>query len=86
MLNKKNSLFNSYLMLYSCIVNRIQININYLRNVQTYEWLRRNNIHISENQRRLEMNKKLNEDTSWSVAPKRIITKTEIDEEYFKRK
>ena len=86
MLNKKNSLFNSYLMLYSCIVNRIQININYLRNVQTYEWLRRNNIHISENQRRLEMNKKLNEDTSWSVAPKRIITKPEIDEEYFKRK
>ncbi len=86
MLNRKNSLFNSYLMLYSCIVNRIQININYLKNVQTYEWLRRNNIHISENQRRLEMNKKLNEDTSWSVAPKRIITKTEIDEEYFKRK
>jgi hypothetical protein len=86
MLNRKNSLFNSYLMLYSCIVNRIQININYLRNVQTYEWLRRNNIHISENQRRLEMNKKLNEDTSWSVAPKRIITKPEIDEEYFKRK
>ena len=85
MLNEKNSLFNSYLMLYSCIVNRIQININYLRNVQTYEWLRRNNIHISENQRRLEMNKKLNEDTSWSVAPKRIITKSEIDEEYFKR-
>ena len=86
MLNRKNSLFNSYLMLYSCIVNRIQININYLKNVQAYEWLRRNNIHISENQRRLEMNKKLNEDTSWSVAPKRIITKTEIDEQYFKRK
>lgn len=59
------------------------IKINYLQNYQSHEWLRRNKINIQENQGRIEMNRKINED----VEPIRTTIKPMIDySKYFNRK
>lgn len=68
-------------MLYSGIMSRI--GINDLQNIQTNQWLRKNKIDSQENQRRLEMNEKINQD----VKAKRLPIKPMIDhEKYFNRK